>query len=62
MFERLIADCDKRQQTLFAQFREIWMGMTMPEFRAGLKAMITNPPNNFEKGEGKTFPSNLASE
>lgn len=39
--KRLIADYDQRQATLFAQFREIWRGMTMRKFRRSLKAMIT---------------------
>ena len=38
---RLIAEYDQRQTTLFAQFREIWRGMAMQEFRRGLKVMVS---------------------
>ncbi|MGH9838347.1 MAG: CHAD domain-containing protein [Blastocatellia bacterium] len=38
--ERLIAEYDQRQTALLAQFREVWRGMAMREFRRSLKAMI----------------------
>ncbi len=41
VLERLKADHSQRQSQLFEQFREIWMGMTLPEFRASLKAMVS---------------------
>src|SRR5436190_7255467 len=45
--ERLMAMCEQRQQTLFAQFLDIWRGMAMPEFRMSLKAMVSTPqPKN----------------
>lgn len=42
VLERLTADHSQRQSQLFDQFRELWMGMTLPEFRAGLKAMVSS--------------------
>ena len=39
--ENLIAEYDQRQKTLFGQFQEIWRGLTMKEFRDGLKALIS---------------------
>jgi len=63
LLERLIASYSQRQQTLFAQFREIWMGMAGPEFRASLKAMVSTPSaNNFQNEEGKAFSSGPVSE
>jgi CHAD domain-containing protein len=63
LLERLIASYSQRQQTLFAQFREIWMGMAGPEFRASMKAMVSTPSaNNFQDEEGKAFPSGPISE
>ncbi len=38
--KRLIAEYDQRQTILFGQFREVWRGMAMREFRRSLKAMI----------------------
>jgi CHAD domain-containing protein len=40
--ERIIAEYNQRHTLLFAQFRQIWRGMTMDEFRHSLKKMITN--------------------
>lgn len=37
----LLDDYEQRRSTLFSQFREIWMGMSAPEFRAGLAAMVS---------------------
>ncbi|MEP7339073.1 MAG: CHAD domain-containing protein [Acidobacteriota bacterium] len=54
--ERLMAICEQRQQTLFAQFLDIWRGMAMREFRASLKAMVSNPqPKNFRDEAEKAF-------
>lgn len=41
VLETLCVDYRNRQSLLFDQFREIWTGMVLPEFRAGLKAMIS---------------------
>ncbi|MBS1787190.1 MAG: CHAD domain-containing protein [Acidobacteria bacterium] len=41
VLEQLSEEYRKRQSLLFDQFREIWTGMVLPEFRAGLKAMIS---------------------
>ena len=61
--ERLITESDCRRKTLFVQFREIWQGMTMMEFRASLKAMVSTPSDKkFENEEEKAFPSNPISE
>jgi len=59
VLERLMAESDYRQKILFVQFREIWQGMTMTEFRASLNAMIVAPSDKeFKPKEGKAFPSN----
>lgn len=71
--ERLLASCEERKSRLFIQFREIWMGMAMAEFRAGLKAMVSttasrqsNPEHfesaRFENDGPKAFQSGLVSE
>jgi CHAD domain len=39
--EKIVSEYEQRQSTLFAQFHETWRGMTMDEFRAGLKAMVS---------------------
>lgn len=39
--EKIASEYEKRQSTLFAQFHETWRGMTMDEFRASLKAMVS---------------------
>jgi CHAD domain-containing protein len=39
--EKLVAEYDRRQSTLFMQFLETWRGMTMDEFRASLNAMVS---------------------
>jgi CHAD domain-containing protein len=39
--EKIISEYDRRQSTLFTQFHETWRGMTMDEFRASLKAMVS---------------------
>ena len=50
VLERLQADHSQRQSQLFDQFREIWMGMMLPEFRVSLKAMVsTKPAENTNK-------------
>ncbi len=60
VLEKLREDYHQRQSLLFDQFREIWMGMTLPEFRAGLKAMVS--AKNSPAATGNRFPSNLPSE
>jgi CHAD domain-containing protein len=48
LLEKLLADLDEQQATLFTQFREIWQGMLRKEFRNCLEAMAkdtTAPPN-----------------
>jgi CHAD domain-containing protein len=42
VLEEIIAEYDRRHTLLFAQFRQIWRGMTADEFRRSLKKMITN--------------------
>lgn len=44
--KKLLDAYSQKQSLLFNQFREIWMGLTLPEFRAGLSAMISS--NSFE--------------
>jgi CHAD domain-containing protein len=39
--ENIVSEYELRQSTLFAQFHETWRGMTMEEFRAGLRAMVS---------------------
>jgi CHAD domain-containing protein len=42
VLEEIVAEYDRRHTLLFAQFRQIWRGMTADEFRRSLKKMITN--------------------
>jgi CHAD domain-containing protein len=39
--EKVVSEYEQRQSTLFAQFHETWRGMTMDEFRASLRAMVS---------------------
>ncbi len=39
--EKIVSEYSQRQSVMFAQFHEIWRGMTMNEFRESLKAMIS---------------------
>ena len=39
--EKVASEYERRQSTLFAQFHETWRGMTMDEFRASLRAMVS---------------------
>jgi hypothetical protein len=39
--EKIASEYERRQSTLFTQFHETWRGMTMGEFRASLKAMVS---------------------
>ncbi|MCI0339164.1 MAG: CHAD domain-containing protein [Acidobacteria bacterium] len=41
VLEKIIAVYDQRHSLLFTQFREIWRGMTIDEFRDSLKKMIS---------------------
>jgi CHAD domain-containing protein len=46
VLEGIISNYDQRQSLLLTQFRDIWHGMAMKEFRASLKVMTTKskPP------------------
>src|SRR5262245_55016741 len=39
--EKVVSEYEQRQSTLFAKFHETWRGMTMNEFRAGFRAMVS---------------------
>ena len=39
--ENIVSEYARRQSTLFTQFHETWRGMTMDEFRASLRAMVS---------------------
>lgn len=39
--EKVLSEYERRQSTLIVQFHETWRGMTMGEFRASLKAMVS---------------------
>jgi len=41
VLEKLVSEYEQRQSTLFAQFHETWLGMTLNEFRDSLKAMVS---------------------
>jgi CHAD domain-containing protein len=58
--EGLIGEYDQRQQTFFAQFHAIWMGMALPEFRNSLKAMVSGISS--EHLNRKDFPASPVSE
>ncbi|HQR36423.1 MAG TPA: CHAD domain-containing protein [Blastocatellia bacterium] len=60
VLEKLHEDYNQRQLSLFEQFREIWMGMMLPEFRAGLKAMVSAKKS--PAATRNRVPSNLPSE
>ncbi|MEK7829535.1 MAG: hypothetical protein AAB401_00535, partial [Acidobacteriota bacterium] len=60
VLERMRDDYNQLQSLLLGQLREIWMGMTLPEFRAGLKAMIST--NHFQRQNQNGFQSNSPSE
>lgn len=57
--EKIISEYGQRQSMMFAQFHEIWRGMTMNEFRESLKAMISRPkesaPARGAEGAEPTF-------
>jgi CHAD domain-containing protein len=55
--ENVVSDYERRQSTLFAQFHETWRGMTMDEFRASLRAMVsrvkkTKAPVSVDQSDG----------
>jgi CHAD domain-containing protein len=58
--EGLVGEYDQRQQMLFAQFHDIWMGMALPEFRKSLKAMVSGISS--EHLNRKDFPASPVSE
>ncbi|MBO0727054.1 MAG: CHAD domain-containing protein [Blastocatellia bacterium] len=39
--EKIVSEYERRQSKLFMKFRETWLGMSMDEFRASLKAMVS---------------------
>lgn len=39
--EKIVSEYGQRQSTMFAQFHEIWRGMTLNEFRESLRAMTS---------------------
>jgi CHAD domain-containing protein len=39
--EKIVSEYERRQSKLFTKFRETWRGMTMDEFRASMKAMVS---------------------
>jgi CHAD domain len=39
--EKIVSEYELREATLFVQFHETWRGMTMNEFRASVKAMVS---------------------
>lgn len=41
--EKICAEFEQKQATLYAQFREIWQGMTQGRLRKSLKAMTAQP-------------------
>ena len=43
ILETLVLEYRQRQALLLEQFREIWFGMTIREFRKGLRAMVSHP-------------------
>ncbi|MFN0085200.1 MAG: CHAD domain-containing protein [Blastocatellia bacterium] len=43
MLETLALEYRQRQALLLDQFRDVWFGMTIREFRKGLRAMISRP-------------------
>jgi CHAD domain-containing protein len=52
VLEGIIAEYDRRHTLLFAQFHQIWRGMTMDELRHSLKKMITKPqPSETNSGD-----------
>jgi CHAD domain-containing protein len=54
--EGLITEYDQRQQMLFGQFHDIWMGMARPEFRESLKAMVSGiAPEDSAQRKIETF-------
>ncbi|MDX2029742.1 MAG: CHAD domain-containing protein [Blastocatellia bacterium] len=66
VLERLALDYRQRQALLLEQFREIWLGMTIPEFRKSLRAMIARPgqirprkPASEEAGAPPSTPLHL---
>ena len=55
--EKVVSEYERRQSTLFAQFHETWRGMTMDEFRASLRAMVsrvkkTKAPFSVDQSDG----------
>ncbi len=66
--EKLLTSYDQRRSLYFQQFREIWMSMTLTEFRNGLKAMISgisserSNQSGFENERQNAFQSGSVSE
>jgi CHAD domain-containing protein len=51
VLEKICAAIEQKQATLYAQFREIWQGMTQRKLRKSLKAMIARPKQAKHKGD-----------
>lgn len=61
--EELTGEYEQRQQMLFGQFQDLWMGMARPEFRESLKAMVSGIlPEDFSAKNDSDFPASLISE
>ncbi len=55
VFEEIISNYEQRQDLLFIQFREVWRGMTLQEFRDCLKAMVVNPEIRRKESDDTPF-------
>ncbi|HKX33551.1 MAG TPA: CHAD domain-containing protein [Blastocatellia bacterium] len=43
VLEQIIAEHDQLRLTIFSQFRELWRGMALKDFRKSLRTMVTVP-------------------
>src|SRR5262245_11995362 len=43
VLEQIIAEHDQLRLKLFSQFRELWRGMALKDFRKSLRTMVTGP-------------------
>ena len=43
LLEKILAEYEAKQQGLFNQYRDVWRGMTLKEFRKTLKTMLSTP-------------------
>jgi hypothetical protein len=58
--EKIISEYERRQSTLFTQFRETWRGMAMDEFRESLKAMVSRVKKTKRPQENREQPVTTA--